>query len=153
MLHIFVTIPAGASGKAIYLVGRYSKVCLHLLLSEGAHLTRFLTYLKKNPTRPPIQNPPPPKVFCLGRLHVYLAESFVSSKKDPGGNLGGYCLRSTCLMYMYLSPLVSVVRMYRYTPRSKDQANLWGGSHGMVWYGYWYGIGMHSETDWKWSEK
>lgn len=22
-----------------------------------------------------------------------------------------------------------------------------------VWYGYWYGIGMHSETDWKCSEK
>lgn len=37
-------------------------------------------------------------------------------------------------MYMYLSPLVSVVRMYIevHTPRNKDHANLWG-SHGMVW--------------------
>lgn len=26
-------------------------------------------------------------------LFVYLAESFVSSKKDPGGNLRGYCLK------------------------------------------------------------
>lgn len=60
-------------------------------------------------------------------------------------------------MYMYLSPLVSVVRMYIevHTPRNKDQANLLGGR--TVWYGIGIGIGigigMHSETDWKWSEK
>lgn len=54
-------------------------------------------------------------------------------------------------MYMYLSPLVSVVRMYRYTPRNKDQANLWRvARYGMV---IGIGIGMRSETDWKWSEK
>lgn len=56
-------------------------------------------------------------------------------------------------MYMYLSPLVSVVRMYIevHTPRNKDQAqaNLWG----VARYGIGIGIGMHSETNWKWSEK
>lgn len=44
------------------------------------------------------------------------------------------------------SPYVQV-----HTPRNKDQANLWGvARYGMV---IGIGIGMHSETDWKWSEK
>lgn len=97
----------------------------------------YLTYLKKSDEATNSKTPPKKSFF------VYLAESFVSSKKDPGGNLGGYCLRSTCLMYMYLSPLVSVVRMYRYTPRNKDQANLLGGR--TVW--YWYAFGDRLEME------
>lgn len=44
------------------------------------------------------------------------------------------------------SPYVQV-----HTPRNKDQAqaNLWG----VARYGIGIGIGMHSETNWKWSEK
>lgn len=107
---------------------------------------RYLTYPRKS-DEATNSKPPPPQKSLLPRLQVYLAESFVSSKKDPGGEFRRVLSESTCLMYMYLDPLVSVVRMYRYTPRNKDQANLWGVAR------YSIGIGMHSGTDWKWSEK
>lgn len=42
----------------------------------------YLTYLK-NPDEATNSKTPQKSLF------VYLAESFVSSKKDPGGNLGG----------------------------------------------------------------
>lgn len=56
-------------------------------------------------------------------------------------------------MYMYLSPLVSVVRIYIVHTHQGTRIRqiFWGvARYGMV---IGIGIGMRSETDWKWSEK
>lgn len=91
----------------------------------------YLTYLKKSDEATNSKTP-------QKSLFVYLAESFVSSKKDPGGEFRRVLSESTCLMYMYLSPLVSVVRLRMYYVHTKEQGS--GKSFGgcTVWYGYWY---------------
>lgn len=51
------------------------------------HTYLILPDIPKNPDEAPIQKTPQKSLF------VYLAESFVSSKKDPGGEFRRYCLK------------------------------------------------------------